>query len=1117
MVCQPIIEAHTNLVPAGAWQGNEPQEEGGRRGDDRGGGGGGRRRREEKGQEPSRIGITEDEEIQHNMRKRTNAQTTERAVTTKKTAAAATAPLATTPTAATTAIAREPSTTTIPTPAGAATISSPKSTEQVMEVGVSPHLTPSLSWRRGAEGKWEVVGRVSTEWPEIGEQTKQEEGGEAVDKPSTEHSADTPKSGGLSGDVQLSGLGSGSRVHGDSSGRGNAGNNLVGDHGAAVGRRGNVIDSGGGNGTIGTCSACNGNTGSGSTSASNAFSGKSTGCSGCGASVVGSPGGSNGISHCVAGGCAGSSDESRVNLSTVDKTKNVIVADRGSSDSRDIGGGGSDGGVSRSSSIVMHDHLEYTPPTTTTNTPFTTSSSCPNSNSPPYILPPNPPSVPADPLPPSSSLLTPSSPRSLRSDISSLSSPFSSYISRRLDTYFHITSRGSTIKTELRAGLILYTTMCYIIVVNPGILSVAGLPVSSVASATAIAAAMGTFAIGLFANLPLGIGPGMGLNTYFAYELVRQQFLPSSSQAFACSCTAGVIFLSLSICGVCNKLINQVPLAMKKAVVVGIGLFQALVGLSSLGIIVHSPAAASTAIAGLATTTAVSGGTLVSASTVGSGGGIGGLLQLGSVGGAEQVMGACTLAILGLFILLEIPAAILLGIVGSTAISIGTGLAPLPDNIWSPSHSSSERSHPSSSAHSVPASLFSSSLTMPWLDFAGAFGSSRGWLCTFFMLFVVFVDTGGVMLGMGSQAAALTDTETGDVINSKQGYVAVGAANVLAAVIGTSPVIIFLESAAAISQGGRTGLCALVASLLFGLSLFFVPLLTVIPASATSPVMVLVGSFMMGAALAIPWDRVNQCLPAFVTIVVTAFSCSMSHGLFAGLFFYFFLNVPFVIAKLTGWRWLKSRLVSSSAACAGSSAPLSRRTSFHPILSAISACSSPPVNRSESSHSQQQCNSSGAVPSSFSSYVLISPLHLPSLPEHSRRINGTAMAINAHAHGPHFDPGIVRASPAYSRSCGIGTGGAISSNANGSSGYSNASGNDNGGGRGICSSRSCVRPVGSSASIGEVPAPMSPPSASFIDNRPYHPLPSSLSAVGGWPIRRGAGSKTSLVLTSGWV
>eukprot|EP00922_Rhytidocystis_sp_ex-Travisia-forbesii_P024313 GHVS01035695.1.p1 GENE.GHVS01035695.1~~GHVS01035695.1.p1 ORF type:complete len:761 (+),score=123.45 GHVS01035695.1:299-2581(+) len=639
-------------------------------------------------------------------------------------------------------------------------------------------------WRRGRGGRWRGDGAAKgrEEAPresktkrheEQEEISEKQEIGELVHQLSVAEDDDLSKPSDFCGDVRLACITSTSV-------------DLSTKYPAAPNRHGSTKK-----GLLGGSGVCNG----GNSSDGNHNSSGSGGCGSFAASQ---------ISPRLSGDKSYRSDSSYVAATAISRHNAVAISTTSSSGCRNSHGVESD--------VSSQDRLEYTPPTSTTHTPDTTSS-CPNSTS----TQPHPP-FPTDPLPLPPSLISASS-NSVPPDMSGSSTFFSGRIAHRLDAYFHIASRGSTIKTELRAGLILYTTMCYIIVVNPGILSAAGLPQSSVASATAIAAMVGTFITGLFANLPLGIGPGMGLNTYFAYELVQQQFMPSSSQAFACSCTAGVIFLSLAMCGVCNKLIGQIPLAMKKAVVVGIGLFQALVGLCRLGIIVH-PAATTSGLVTTASVAGIAGGTTA--------GGIGGLLELGSLGGAEQVMGACTLAMLGLFMVLEIPAAILLGIVGSTAISVVTGLAPLPQHMWS-------HSLPSSESTSSPASsFFSSFLSLPSLDFAGAFSSSRGWICTCFILFVVFVDTGGVMLGMASQADELTDDNTGDIINSKRGYIAVGATNVVAALIGTSPVIIFLESAAAISQGGRTGLCALVASSLFGLSLFFVPLLAVIPASATS-------------------------------------------------------------------------------------------------------------------------------------------------------------------------------------------------------------------------------------------------------------------------------------------
>ncbi|XP_055388515.1 guanine/hypoxanthine permease PbuO-like [Condylostylus longicornis] len=415
-----------------------------------------------------------------------------------------------------------------------------------------------------------------------------------------------------------------------------------------------------------------------------------------------------------------------------------------------------------------------------------------------------------------------------------------SSLAKRLDRYFEITARGSTISTELRAGIILYASMCYIIVVNPDILSAAGLEKGHTATATTFSGMVCTLLFSLYANLPFGSAPGMGLNTLFAYELVRQNDL-TPEQALGCSLAAGLVFLFLALTGLSSVIVNNIPLTMKKAVVVGIGFFQTIIGLYSMGIIAHGRFT---------------------------------ILEMGDLSSASQWMAIFTLVMIALLLLLEVPGSILVGIIVSMALSLMLKLSPVPKEIFSLPQFGSTR-----------------------FDFS-ILKTQTGALMTLFLFLVLFIDTGGVMIGLAAQGESLLDRH-GNVVNASKGYVSLGIGVLVSSYFGTSPMVIFLESAAAINQGGRTGLTSLVSAALLGLSAFFVPLIRYVPTSATSPILVLVGSFMMGAVMAIPWDKINHSLPAYITIAMITFTCSISHGLLAGLLFYFVLNVPFVIARVS--------------------------------------------------------------------------------------------------------------------------------------------------------------------------------------------------------------------------
>uniref|UniRef100_A0A0G4I9Q0 Uncharacterized protein n=1 Tax=Chromera velia CCMP2878 TaxID=1169474 RepID=A0A0G4I9Q0_9ALVE len=420
----------------------------------------------------------------------------------------------------------------------------------------------------------------------------------------------------------------------------------------------------------------------------------------------------------------------------------------------------------------------------------------------------------------------------------------------RVDRYFKMTERGSSVMQEIKAGVILFATMCYILVVNPEILGAAGLDMGLVASSTAVCAVVGSLIMGLFANLPFGVAPGMGLNTYFAFELVLGSH-HTPAQACTICLVAGGIFALLGAVGAANAAINSVPLSMKKAVVVGIGLFQTIIGLSVLGVIQ----------AGDQT-----------------------ILELGDVTGMPQMLGIATLLLIAMLVVLNVPGSILIGMGFTTVVALAIGLTHVPAKVVS--------------TPEIAITVFDWSVLT----------TVSGWVGIFFVFFVAFVDVGGVMIGIAAQADELIDERTGDVTNQRWGFTIVGLSIMISAVFGNSPMIIYLESAAAVQQGGRTGLTTIVSALLFFVVMFFVPTVSAVPRAATAPVLVLVGSFMMGAVMAVSWDKINEALPAFMTITMMAFTCSISTGLVSGICFYAVLNFPFVLARGLNVAWLKDRL-----------------------------------------------------------------------------------------------------------------------------------------------------------------------------------------------------------------
>jgi len=351
----------------------------------------------------------------------------------------------------------------------------------------------------------------------------------------------------------------------------------------------------------------------------------------------------------------------------------------------------------------------------------------------------------------------------------------------------------------------------------------------------------------------------------FAYEIVRQNHL-SKEQALATCFVAGCMFLLLAMTGLSTAIASQVPLSLKKAVVVGLGMLQTIIGLTAMGMIQQGDHT---------------------------------ILEAATVHHHSQYMSIFTILLIALLILFEIPGSILIGIVVSMAVSLVLKFTPLPESLFS-----------------MP------TLNVGVYDFS-VFQTQKGYFITLLIFFVLFVDTGGVVIGVAAQGGALLD-KNGDCVNSTKAYVVLALGVILSSLLGTSPMVIFLESAAAVNQGGRTGLTAVVAGIMLGASAFFVPVLSSVPNSATSPVMILVGSFMMGAVLAVPWNKINHSLPAFVTITVTAFTCSISNGLIVGVTFYVVLYLPFFVLHMTRWQCLAERLVMDESVPTG----LEKRTNW---------------------------------------------------------------------------------------------------------------------------------------------------------------------------------------------
>ncbi|MFN7946269.1 MAG: NCS2 family permease [Blastocatellia bacterium] len=397
-----------------------------------------------------------------------------------------------------------------------------------------------------------------------------------------------------------------------------------------------------------------------------------------------------------------------------------------------------------------------------------------------------------------------------------------------LDHFFGLSRHGVTIRSEIAAGVTTFLTMAYIIFVNPSILHEAGVPFSGALFATCVAAAVGSLLMGLVANYPFALAPGMGLNAYFTYTVVRA-LGHDWRVALGAVFISGVVFVILTMARIRALIVDAIPLTMKTAVAAGIGLFIAFIGLKNAGVIVASPA------------TYVTLGHVVSKPVVLA---LGGLL----VTGALLARGYKT--------------AIIVGIVAVTVASVALGLSKLPVSVVD-----------------VP----NWRETFLQLDVRAAL--RLGLLdVVFVFLFVDMFDCIGSMMGLAQQAGYL-DGE-GRMPRINRALLADSIATIVGSLLGTSTVVTYIESATGVSEGGRTGLVAVVVAFLFLLATFLSPLAGAIPPIATAPALIIVGALMMRSVVSIRWDDVTEAIPALLTMLAMPLTFSIANGLALGFIFY---------------------------------------------------------------------------------------------------------------------------------------------------------------------------------------------------------------------------------------
>ncbi|MBR0092186.1 MAG: NCS2 family permease [Lachnospiraceae bacterium] len=426
-----------------------------------------------------------------------------------------------------------------------------------------------------------------------------------------------------------------------------------------------------------------------------------------------------------------------------------------------------------------------------------------------------------------------------------------------MEKLFHLREKGTTVWTEVIAGLTTFMTMAYILAVNPNILGVTGMDTGAVFTATALASAISCVCMALFANLPFALSAGMGLNAYFAYTVVLGRGY-SWQVALAAVLVEGLIFIVLSLTNVREAIFNAIPSSLKFAVTVGIGLFICFIGLQNAGIVIDS----STLVGLFSFHASFADGTFYSA-------------------GMSALLAMVGTVITAFLVIKNVKGHILIGIVATWGLGILCELAGL----YVPNPDAGFYSVIPSAIVSMPASISTTFLqfdftSAPILEFA---------VIVFAFLFVDIFDTLGTLIGCAAKADMLD--EDGRLPNIRGALLADSVGTTVGACLGTSTITTFVESSAGVTEGGRTGLTAIVTGALFLLSLFLSPLFLTISSFATAPALIIVGFFMMQQVRKIDWDDALEAIPAFICITSMAFMYSISEGIAFGIISYTLLHL----------------------------------------------------------------------------------------------------------------------------------------------------------------------------------------------------------------------------------
>ena len=402
-----------------------------------------------------------------------------------------------------------------------------------------------------------------------------------------------------------------------------------------------------------------------------------------------------------------------------------------------------------------------------------------------------------------------------------------------MEKFFKLKENNTNVRQEVIAGITTFMTMAYILIVNPSILSAAGMDSGAVFTATALSAIVATLVMGLYAKLPFAQAPGMGLNAFFAYTIVLQMGY-SFEFALTAVLIEGLIFILLTVFNVREAIVDSIPNNIKKAISVGIGLFIALLGLENAGIITGEGAT---------------------------------ILGLGDITHGATLLALIGIVITGILVARNVKGALFLGIVITTIIGIPMGVVELPSAIVS-----------------MPPSISSTFMKFEWHNIF----SLDMLIVLFTLLFMDMFDTIGTLVGVATKANMID--KDGKVKNIKKALFADAVGTTVGACLGTSTVSTFVESASGVAAGGRTGLTAVSTAAMFTLALFFAPLFGMVTPAVTGAVLVIVGLFMIENIKEIDLEEYTEAIPAFLTIIMMPLAYSIADGIAFGVVSYVLLK-----------------------------------------------------------------------------------------------------------------------------------------------------------------------------------------------------------------------------------